>query len=340
MVFTLVPSLASWLSFFMLGVGIFWSLCSASIFGAWVAMELSFIGVVGLLGGSSYDESESLVKYFVVQVIGSSLLMASIVFLLSGCFLSLVEVVFLLGLFLKLGLFPFHFWVPSVMSGLTWLGCFIVSVVQKIIPMWFLANFCISSFGFSMVEFSSVLTCLMGCVGGLMVLHFRVLLGYSSLVHMGFMAMMSLESMISFFVYYIVYFIVNAGLMLSLWCVSVYSFFDLLKSKNGNSFVWISLYLLSLAGVPPFVGSFVKVVFLLKVWSVFPMICVVLLVSSAVSMFFYLSFFMGLYFSLGGSFFVSNYSFGLMSKNFTLLLMSLVINVVVSIVLFSMVGLM
>nr|WOV69023.1 NADH dehydrogenase subunit 2 [Corbicula japonica] len=340
MVFTLVPSLASWLSFFMLSVGIFWSLCSASIFGAWVAMELSFIGVVGLLGGSSFDESESLVKYFVVQVIGSSLLMASIVFLLSGCFLILVEVVFLLGLFLKLGLFPFHFWVPSVMSGLTWLGCFIVSVVQKIIPMWFLTNFCVSSFGFGMVEFSSVLTCLMGCVGGLMVLHFRVLLGYSSLVHMGFMAMMSLESMVSFFIYYVVYFIVNAGLMVSLWSVSVYSFFDLLKSKSGSSFIWVSLYLLSLAGVPPFVGSFVKVVFLLKVWLVFPMICVVLLVSSAVSMFFYLSFFMGLYFSLGNFFFVSNYSFNMMSKNFILLLMSLMVNVVVSVVLFSMVGLM
>lgn len=118
-VFTLVPSLARWLSFFMLGVGIFWSLCRARIFGAWVAIELSFIGVVGLLGGSRYDERERLVKYFVVQVIGSSLLMASIVFLLRGCFLSLVEVVFLLGLFLKLGLFPFHFWVPRVIRGLT-----------------------------------------------------------------------------------------------------------------------------------------------------------------------------------------------------------------------------
>jgi NADH:ubiquinone oxidoreductase subunit 2 (subunit N) len=88
-----------------------------------------------------------------------------------------------------------------------------------------------------MVEFRSVLTCLIGCVGGLMVLHFRVLLGYSSLVHIGFMAIISLERIISFFVYYIVYFIVNAGLMLSLWCVRVYSFFDLLKRKNGNSFV-------------------------------------------------------------------------------------------------------
>lgn len=97
---------------------------------------------------------------------------------------------------------------------------------------------------------------------------------------------------------------------------------------------------MSLAGVPPFVGRFVKVVFLLKVWSVFPIICVVLLVSSAVRMFFYLRFFIGLYFSLGGSFFVSNYSFGLIRKNFTLLLIRLVINVVVRIVLFRIVGLM
>jgi hypothetical protein len=57
-------------------------------------------------------------------------------------------------------------------------------------------------------------------------------------------------------------------------------------------------------------------------------------------MFFYLRFFIGLYFRLGGSFFASNYSLGLVRKNFILLLIRLVINVVVRVVLFRIVGLM
>jgi len=61
---------------------------------------------------------ESAVKYFVVQALGS-------VFFIVGRLVSLISVFFTLGqgvvilsLVIKIGGFPFHFWLPSVMSGL------------------------------------------------------------------------------------------------------------------------------------------------------------------------------------------------------------------------------
>nr|YP_009943030.1 NADH dehydrogenase subunit 2 [Villorita cyprinoides]QOD40735.1 NADH dehydrogenase subunit 2 [Villorita cyprinoides] len=340
MVFSLFFSLSNWMSLMLVFFGIIWSLVSVSVFGVWIGMEISFIGVIGLLGGSSYEESESLVKYFIVQVLGSSLIMMSIMLMYGGSFLYLIEFGFVLGLFLKLGLFPFHFWVASVASGMSWMSCFLVLVVQKVIPVWIVSNLCFSKWGMSFLELSAVLTCLVGCVGGLMMLHFRVLLGYSSLVHMSFMVVLGIFEMSSFLIYFLVYFFINLSLMVSLWVVSIYSFFDVLKSKMVSSLGWLSLYLMSLSGVPPFLGSFLKVFFLLKCWSKFSLLCVALLFSSAVSMFFYLSFFMSMYFSFGKSCWVKEGSGGFeFSLNYLLFMVSVFVNVAFGLGIFSLSGL-
>lgn len=84
-----------------------------------------------------------------------------------------------------MGFFPFHYWVPSVMGGCSWFGCFIVRVWQKIGPMCFIAN-CGIRFELSYVmEIVAVVTGLLGGVGGIGLLYYRALLGYSSLVHSG-----------------------------------------------------------------------------------------------------------------------------------------------------------
>nr|AKZ29885.1 NADH dehydrogenase subunit 2 [Geloina coaxans] len=332
MVFSFFFSLSNLLSFMVMILGILWSLESVGVFGLWIGMELSFFGVIGILGSSSIDESECLVKYFVVQVVGSMFVMVFLMLILSGLFEWFVELVLLVGLSVKLGLFPFHFWVPSVSSGLSWGGCIVVLIIQKLIPLWFFVNFCLFGFFLSLVEFSCMMTCLIGCVGGLMILHYRVLLSYSSLNHLGFMVILSIVDVYGLLMYFIVYFLINVFLMVSLWVMSVYSFFDFLKNKMGS--VWVSVYLLSLGGVPPFLGSFLKVVFLLVCFNFFPLVCVIMLFSSAVGLYFYMTFFLSIYFSLG-----SVWDLNLKVVDF-LGVISLLVNVVFSLVMFLFVGLM
>lgn len=81
------------------------------------------------LQSKSLEEAESVIKYFLVQCVGSSSI------LLGGRLLSfsleregapLFKVFVLSGVIIKLGLFPFYFWLPGVMAKISWLGCIFV----------------------------------------------------------------------------------------------------------------------------------------------------------------------------------------------------------------------
>nr|QOE56574.1 NADH dehydrogenase subunit 2 [Antigona lamellaris] len=271
--------------------GILVSLVSVSVMGLWVGVEINFLGAVCYMCGSSVNEGESVMKYFVVQVLGSCLLILGILMMVNCCFAGLVDLMLLLGVLVKLGGFPFQFWVPSIMSGLSWSGCFVVSVVQKIIILWLLCNLNILKMELEVLEVIASLTCVVGCLGGLGVLSYRVLLGYSSLVHLGFLMILCCVSSSGLWYYLIFYMILNLGLMGSLWSLKVYSFSDLMKEKKMSELGqiwWVSLYFLSLAGLPPFSGCVLKILFLLLCWNFMPLGCIICVLSSVVSLYFYL----------------------------------------------------
>lgn len=90
-----------------------------------------------LLGGRSSGECECCVKYFLMQAIGSILVLGgalvNIIYL--GLFYvgdslmgEISSIIVSIGLMVKMGLVPFHFWVPRVMSGVSWEACFILRV--------------------------------------------------------------------------------------------------------------------------------------------------------------------------------------------------------------------
>nr|YP_010990139.1 NADH dehydrogenase subunit 2 [Polymesoda caroliniana]WOV69027.1 NADH dehydrogenase subunit 2 [Polymesoda caroliniana] len=322
-------------SFFLMVAGIYWSLNSVSVLGVWFGMDVSFIGTVVLLSGRCYDESDSLIKYFIIQVIGTSFVVFYVVLIEAGLGLEWLDMFLFLGVAMKLGLFPFHFWVPRIMSGLGWLSCFNVAVIQKIAPMWLISNAFSDTFATGCLQCSCLFTVLISGVGGIEMLHFRVLMGYSSLVHSGFMAMLAVSDFNWFVVYYLFYFVISLLFMASMAYIGVYSYQDFLKNKKG-AFVWFSVYCLSLSGIPPFLGSFLKVFYFCKMMSFFPLICVGVLVASMVTLYFYLNFFTSMVHGLGVAGVVG---LGFDSVTVVLVFVSVAVNLVFGFVSFVFVGL-
>lgn len=90
-----------------------------------------------------------------------------------------------LGIAMKLGIFPFHFWVPSVMGLVSWSSCFIVGWAQKVGPLWVIRYCKIPRELHGVLEISAFVTSAVGALGGIGVLSYRSLVSYSSLVHTG-----------------------------------------------------------------------------------------------------------------------------------------------------------
>ena len=288
-------------------IGIF----AGSPVGIWFAIEVNFFGAVSLFSGKRSVETDSTMKYFIRQALGSGLLFLGILFRLRRFLeienrtVSLIGGIFLLmGFNMKIGLFPFHFWVPRVMSGCSWINCFILSRWQKILPLWLIRGVGVRGFLSVVLIICRVATALAGGLGGLGQVYFRPLIGYSSLVHRGWMVLLSITRMLRLFTYLVIYRIILLGL---LYCLSLSHSYclqhvpGLFLERNKNSFwVWVGVYFISLGGLPPFFGSALKILGVLNLSQRVPLALLVLIGSSLIRLFYYLNMFFNFSLSFRG----------------------------------------
>ena len=203
----------------------------------WVGVELSFLGLIPLiLVGNKYIRvrKESTLKYFCIQALRSAVLFFSgILYYLDFRFFS--GSMFIISLCLKLGLFPGHFWVPSVLSGLEFLSVLLLLSWQKVPPLALILSYIRLNSDSSFLVFLGGARALLGGVIGLNIQKVRAIIGASSISHTGWTVIGALTGNLwSYFTVYCV------ALGLGLW------------------FVWErrligSLTILSLSGLPPFV---------------------------------------------------------------------------------------
>lgn len=116
------PALVVFISVSLLGV--LFVFLSRGLLGMWISLELRFFGFLPILNGKSVAENEAAVKYFVVQTVGSGLIIVGFLFMVTGSISRLIRIydsylidLLVVGRFMiKLGIFPLHFWFPSVMG--------------------------------------------------------------------------------------------------------------------------------------------------------------------------------------------------------------------------------
>nr|UVW93569.1 NADH dehydrogenase subunit 2 [Rivularia auriculata] len=299
----------SYLFFLMMIFGTVFSVSSMHWLGIWVGLEMNLIGFLPILVyKKGVLDSEAAVKYFIIQAIGSSFLVFGSLIMYNISFsweiLSLVSskyfyvsVLFIISsLLMKMGVFPFHFWFPSVMSSLPWLSCLLLVTWQKLAPVFLIGV---------MMEISNmlwltVLVCVMSCgsafvggVGGMNQSQVRGLLAYSSIGHMGWIVFAVCQSYHSMKVYFFIYVIISLCLFLILWYLDVSLMVDLGNSVGGllADFSVIVL-LLSLGGLPPLLGFIGKWnVFMESMNSSMSMFVFFLVLGSVMSLFYYLGLF-------------------------------------------------
>nr|YP_010580815.1 NADH dehydrogenase subunit 2 [Coralliophila richardi]UZT26948.1 NADH dehydrogenase subunit 2 [Coralliophila richardi] len=305
--FAVLPYGYMFMAFMMVGTGL--SLSSVHWLGIWAGMEVNLIGFLPLLiYEKKISESESGVKYFVIQALGSSLLLLGSLMLFSvfsweilGTNFGSVMSFWLLlsGLCIKLGLFPFHYWLPGVMAGLSWLMCLLLATWQKIAPLFLMS--CLIELGnfHSMVltlSFMSVGASLVGGMGGLNQTQMRALLAYSSIGHLGWMIFALLHSEWSMKSYFFIYVIISICLFCSLGMMDVGVMKNIQKLKMSSVFTVMMLLLLSLGGLPPLLGFISKwAVFLVSISGPVVFALPMLIVGSLLSLFYYLSLFFSIF---------------------------------------------
>nr|YP_010579363.1 NADH dehydrogenase subunit 2 [Thranita danae]UEV85595.1 NADH dehydrogenase subunit 2 [Thranita danae] len=281
------------LFFFTLLTGTILSISSTSWFGAWLGLELNLLSFIPLITTKLCPYlAESAIKYFLIQALASTILImsSSMHMYIPDFSYSLI----LLSLMIKLGAAPVHFWFPQVIEGLSWPQAFVLLSIQKIAPMYLISYLTFTPILTSMITFMALMSSLIGALGGLNVMKLRKLMAFSSINHMSWMLIaMSINDMM-WMIYFLFYLFISGSVVILLYSTHSYSMSDILN-QNKKSMIFnllIPMNLLSLGGLPPFLGFIPKWI-MIQLFSSKMMIftLLILLFSSLITLYFYLRLF-------------------------------------------------
>nr|YP_010328132.1 NADH dehydrogenase subunit 2 [Zeugodacus strigifinis]UJH19462.1 NADH dehydrogenase subunit 2 [Zeugodacus strigifinis] len=248
--------------FLILITGTMITVSSNSWLGAWMGLEINLLSFIPLMNNNNLMSTEASLKYFLTQAMASAVLLFAIVMSYMNNFPFYQEssmysnMIMTSSLLLKSGAAPFHFWFPNVMEGLSWMNALTLMTWQKIAPLMLISYITQNNLILVVIITSTII----GSLGGLNQTSLRKLMAFSSINHLGWMlaAMQANESM--WLVYFMFYSFLSFSLTFMFNNFQMYHINQMFNSFFNSKILKFMLFLnlLSLGGLPPFIGFLPK----------------------------------------------------------------------------------
>nr|YP_007317454.1 NADH dehydrogenase subunit 2 [Callitettix versicolor]ACD77277.1 NADH dehydrogenase subunit 2 [Callitettix versicolor]ATF28565.1 NADH dehydrogenase subunit 2 [Callitettix sp.EMHAU-15090607] len=221
--------------------------------GGWMSLEINLISFISLMYMKlNYYTSESSMKYFIIQSMGSSIMLLGII--MSSLKMNNNSIIMLTGLMIKLGVAPFHLWVIGMMESLNWMNCLILLTWQKIATLM-LMSYIINK----TLTINASLSLIMGAIGGINQLSIKKIMAYSSINNMGWIIMSMMISMKLWMNYFIIYSMMLSSLIIMMMKSKInYLNQCMLTSHSPLNKLMTTSLLMSMGGLPPMLGFLPK----------------------------------------------------------------------------------
>ena len=317
-------------------LGMMIMISSKNLMIMYLAIELQSLSlyVLASIKRNSIESAESGVKYFILGALSSGILLYgfSLVYgftghtSFDGISQSLTQleslpiglvfglVFVLVGLAFKVSAVPFHMWTPDVYEGAPTSITAFFAIVPKLAATALIFRFCLEPFAkfqfewIQVIFFLSVASMFLGAIAAIAQKNIKRLLAYSSIGHVGYVliALVSAsdQGLKSASIYMFIYLIMNIAVFsIILSLKKSNSYVEKINELNGLSktnpviSVCLAIIMLSMAGIPPFIGFFSKFyVFIAAVESQLYLLAVLGVLASVISAFYYLRIIKGMYF--------------------------------------------
>ena len=317
-------------------LGMLIMICSNNLMSIYLGIELQSLSlyVLAAIKRDSLYSAESGVKYFVLGALSSGILLYgfSLIYGFTGStsfeeiFLTInsleklnLALIFglvfaLVGLAFKISAVPFHMWTPDVYEGAPTSITAFFAIVPKIAAIVLIFRFCLEPFGkfyndwVQIITFLSIASMFLGAIAAISQNNLKRLLAYSSIGHVGYILIALVaannESIKALSLYIFIYMVMNVAIfaiLLSLkssknFIEQIDDLAGLSKSKPIVS-LCLAILMLSMAGIPPFIGFFGKFyVFIAALNSGLVVLSVLGVLASVISAYYYLRIIKVMYF--------------------------------------------
>nr|ADF58869.1 NADH dehydrogenase subunit 2 [Alethe castanea] len=235
---------------------------------AWTGLEINTLAILPLISKSHHPRAiEAATKYFLVQAAASTLILFSSMtnawqtgqwdITQMTCPTSCL--ILTSAIAMKLGLVPFHFWFPEVLQGTSLTTGLLLSTAMKLPPM---ALFLMTSQSLNptLLVTMALLSAALGGWTGLNQTQTRKILAFSSISHLGWMAIIVVYSPKLALLNFYLYVLMTAAVFLTLNSMNTLKLSTLMTTwtKTPALSATLMLTMLSLAGLPPLTGFLPK----------------------------------------------------------------------------------
>lgn len=234
--------------------------------GIWVLMEVSLLLSLCIIYFKAVKLA-AVIEYFIYQSRSSLIILIG--------WLRSIPIIFTIFVIIKLGLFPFQAYIIKVSGELVGGLFLLVLFMQKIIPLYLISIYGLTGYNSEFVLFISLVVRVgLGCIGGLTVIEFGGIMGYSSLVYRSWLVTVLYIDNGLFIFYLIIY-----GLIISL----IWVCWGSLRENLDKSWVIVLI-----SGFPPLLGFVVKIKLLIIGSLVYIRLFYIIILISAFSFIYYL----------------------------------------------------
>nr|AAK30322.1 NADH dehydrogenase subunit 2 [Salamandra salamandra]ACO05626.1 NADH dehydrogenase subunit 2 [Salamandra salamandra] len=281
-----------------LAIGTITTLSSTHWFLAWMGLEINTLAIIPLMTKMHHPRAtESATKYFLTQATASALILFSTAinaWTLGEWTITnlnpMSSTILTIALAMKLGIAPFHLWLPDVLQGLNLMTGLILSTWQKLAPMalLILINHQLNS---SLLVMMAILSTIIGGWGGLNQVQMRKIMAYSSIAHLGWMILILTFSPILTILNLMIYILLTTSMfmmMINLCSTNINKLAtSWLKTPTISASMMITL--MALGGLPPTSGFLPKWLILQEMTKQhMSLISTIMAMSALLSLFFYL----------------------------------------------------
>nr|AIW06386.1 NADH dehydrogenase subunit 2 [Ichneumonidae sp. MT-2014] len=263
-----------------------------SWFSMWMMLELNLMFLIPLLIHYNKFYKETSMKYYIIQTLSSSIFIffSSLIQLNNFNFMNnnITEMIIMLmnlSLLIKLGSSPFHSWMINILNNLSWYNFLILSIWQKIIPLFLLSY----SYNKIIIITSSLFSSMIGCIMGNNQQSLRIILSYSSLIHLSWMMLILIVNELTLMLYFMLYMNLSMSLILMFKNFNIFYInqLNLLKFNKINFFFILNLF--SNCSFPPLMGFLLKFISLEIMIEFFnPFLMIFIMLMSLLSLMFYI----------------------------------------------------
>nr|ABR28214.1 NADH dehydrogenase subunit 2 [Saroglossa spiloptera] len=235
---------------------------------AWAGLEINTLAILPLIAKAHHPRAiEAATKYFLVQAAASTLLLFSSMtnawhtgqWDITQLTCPTSSVILTAAAAMKLGLAPFHFWFPEVLQGCSLTTGLLLSTIMKFPPITLL-YMTSHSLNPSLLTSMAILSAALGGWMGLNQTQVRKILAFSSISHLGWMAIIIVYSPKLALLNFCLYVMITTTVFLILNSIKALKLTTLMTTwaKTPALSAMLMLTLLSLAGLPPLTGFLPK----------------------------------------------------------------------------------